>query len=144
VSQESTTPFRGIPDGTDMARVARDDAAWAAYSQAITPFVAPEFAYVDNFLPDHAGKTYRGLEGLRRALVNVAEPFEEMIYTFERIVGSGDLFVSVHRMRARARHTGISFDQPVAYIWHFRDGRIVHAQGFLDPDEALKAAGLEA
>jgi ketosteroid isomerase-like protein len=51
----------------------------------------------------------------------------------ERIVGAGERIVSIHRVKVRARHTGIEFDEPVAYIWRFRDGRVIHFQSFRDP-----------
>ena len=134
---------RASPDGTDAVQVMNDDAAWAAYADAFAPLRAPDFVYEDMAMPDHAGETYRGLEGYRRAAVTFTEPFEEMIYDLERIVGSGDRVVSIHRVRARARHTGISFDLRAAYVYRFRGGKIVHMQAFMDPDQALKAAGLE-
>ncbi len=153
MSEESTTPnpaelaalFRAaIPDGTDMAHVARDDAAWATYSQTFATLLAPDFVYEDNEMPDHVGETYRGTEGFRTAFATFTEPFEEVIYDLERIVGSGDRVVSIHRVRATARHTGISFDLQVAYVWSFRGGRVVRIRGFRDPDKALEAVGLEA
>jgi ketosteroid isomerase-like protein len=61
----------------------------------------------------------------------------------ERIVGTGDRLVSIHRLRAAAKHTGIKFDEPIAYLWAFRKGRVVRLQGFRRPAEALEAAGLE-
>jgi hypothetical protein len=92
-------------------------------------------------LPDHVGETYRGLDGLRRASAAFVEPLEEMVYDLERIVGAG--FLSIHRVRAKARHSGIVQDFRVAYIWAYRGGRPIHAQGFRDADQALKAARLE-
>jgi ketosteroid isomerase-like protein len=94
-------------------------------------------------MPDHLGETYRGFEGYRRAVATFTEPFEEMIYDLERIVGAGDRAVSMHGVRATARHTGIRFDLQAAYVLSFRGGRIAQIQGFLDPDQALKAVGLE-
>jgi ketosteroid isomerase-like protein len=132
--------------GVDVAQLVRDDAAWAEFSAAFTPLFAPDFVFEDdrNLLPDMADQTFRGLEGFRRAAETLAEPFEVMIFDLERIVGSGDRFVSIYRVRARARHSGISFDFQLAYIWSLRDGRIVHVQGgFRDLAEARKAAGLE-
>jgi ketosteroid isomerase-like protein len=130
---------RAAPDGTDLVQLVHDDAAWAAYSELL----APDVVYEDNYLPDHAAERYRGLEGYRRAAATFAEPFEEMIYDLERIVGSGDRVVSIHRVRARARQTGISFDLLAAYALRFQDGKIVHIQAFMDAQDALKAAGLE-
>jgi ketosteroid isomerase-like protein len=133
----------GFPAGLDFVRIPRDDAVWAALSRAGAPGYAPEFAYEDDFLPDHAGETYRGWDGLRRAWLGFTEPFEEMAYDVERIVGSGDRVVSIHRVQTKARHTGIVQDGRWAYVWTFRRGRLVHFRGFGDPDQALKAAGFE-
>jgi ketosteroid isomerase-like protein len=136
--------IRGFQLGSDFVRIPRDDAAWAAYSRACAPVYAPEFAYEDDFLPDHIGETYRGIDGLRRAWIGFTEPFEEMVYELERVVGSGDRVVSIHRVRSKARHTGIVQDFRVAYAWTFRGGRLSHCRAFLDAEEAaLEAAGLE-
>lgn len=133
-----------VPDGTDAVQLVRDDAAWAAYSEGFAALLAPDFVYEDSAMPDHAGETYRGTEGYRRAATSLTEPFEKMIFDLERIVGAaGNRVVSIHRVRATARKTGISFDLQAAYIWNFREGEIFRLQGFIDPDKALKAAGLE-
>ena len=135
--------IRGFQPGSYVARLPRDDAVWSAYSRAGAPLYAPEFTYEDDFLPDHVGETYRGLDGLRRAWTGFTEPFEEVGYELERIVGSGDRVVSIHRVRTKARHTGIAQDFRVAYSWTFRGGRLAHCRAFRDADQALKAAGLE-
>jgi hypothetical protein len=38
-----------------------------------------------------------------------------MTLDLERIVGTGDRLVSIHRWRAKARHTGIEFDVRLAH-----------------------------
>ena len=136
--------IRGFPAGPDFVRIPRDDVTWAAFCRAGGPTYAPEFTYEDNFLPDHAGETYRGLDGLRRAWTGFVEPFEEMAYELEGVLGSGDRVVSIHRVRTKARHTGIVQDFRVAYIWTFRAGRLIRCRGFADAEEAVKAAGLES
>jgi len=103
----------------------------------------PEVTYEDYDLPDHAGETYHGPVGVLEAMESWSEPYEEMTNELQRIVGSGDCLVAIHRFRARARHTGIEFDQPTAYVYTFRDGKIIRIQGFWDPAEALAVAGLE-
>jgi ketosteroid isomerase-like protein len=40
-------------------------------------------------------------------------------------------------------HTGIEFDEPLAYVWTFRDGKVVHFRSFRDPKQALEAVGLK-
>ena len=135
--------MRGFPAGSDFARIPREDSTWAAYSRGVAPILGREFTYEDDFLPDHAGETYRGVDGLRRAWAGWVEPFEEMAYEPVRIVDSGDRIISIHRVQTRARRTGIVQDFQAAYIWTFRDGRLIHCRGFLDADQALKALGPE-
>jgi ketosteroid isomerase-like protein len=104
----------------------------------------PEVTFEDTTLPDHVGEAYRGPEGIVRATARWMEPFERLTMELERIVGTGDRLVSIHRVQSKALHTGIEFEAPVAYIWTFRDGKVVHLRSFRDPDEALAAAGFGA
>ena len=152
VSEESAIPdlaelealYRtALPDGTDVAHIAHDDAIWDAYTQASAAIYAPDFVYEDNVMPDHHGETYRGFEGYRKAVATFTEPFAEMIYELERLVGAGDRVVLVYRVQATARQTGIRFDQKVGYVLSFRGGLISHMRAYFDPGEALRAVGLE-
>ncbi|MFL5891519.1 MAG: nuclear transport factor 2 family protein [Solirubrobacterales bacterium] len=103
----------------------------------------PHVAYEDANLPDNIGETYRGSEGILRAAERWADANETLTLELERIVGSGDRLVSIHKAHSKARHTGIEFDVTLAYAWTFRHGRIVHFQSYRDPREAFEAAGLE-
>jgi ketosteroid isomerase-like protein len=101
-----------------------------------------DVVYEDGTLPDHIGEMYRGHEGIARAAKRWVEPNEWLLVELNQIVGHGERLVSIHRVRSKARHTGIEFDAPMAYIWTFRDGKIIHFQSFREPDDALEAAGL--
>ena len=103
---------------------------------------APDFVYEDAVLPDHVGETYQGYEGVARATERWLEPFESLTVELERIVGTGDRLVSIHRVQMKARHTGIDLEGPLAYVWTFRDGKVIHLKSFSNPAEALEAAGL--
>jgi ketosteroid isomerase-like protein len=102
----------------------------------------PRVTYEDTTLPDHVGETYRGPEGVARATERWLEPYERLTIELEQIVGAGDRLVSIHRVWGRARFTGIEAEGPVAYLWTFRDGKVIHFRSYRDPDEALAAAGL--
>jgi ketosteroid isomerase-like protein len=102
----------------------------------------PDVAYEDTVLPDHFGEAYRGHEGIVRAGQRWVESSEWLLVELEEIVGAGDRLVSIHRVRSKARHTGIEFGTPLAYAWTFRDGKVIHFQSFLDPAQALAAVGL--
>jgi ketosteroid isomerase-like protein len=121
-----------------------DFAALQALSrgEADVSLLDPEVTYEDTVLPDHAGETYRGYEGLARATARWIEGLEDLTIELEQIVGGGDRLVSILRGRSRARYTDIEFETPYAYVWTFRDGRVIHFRSYLDPEEALQAAGL--
>jgi ketosteroid isomerase-like protein len=104
--------------------------------------LADEVEYEDTILPDHVGEVYRGHEGVARAMERWVEPFDELRVSNEGIIGEGDVLVSLHTMRGRAEHTGLRFDETVAYLWKFRDGRVSFFRSYWDTEAALAAAGL--
>jgi ketosteroid isomerase-like protein len=116
--------------------------AWERGEVVDMSFLDPDVVYEDENLPDHIGEAYRGHEGIVRAAKRWVEPNEWLLVELEQILGEGDRLVSIHRSRSKARHTGIEFEEPVAYVWTFRDGKVVHFQSFRKPEQALEAAGL--
>ena len=116
--------------------------AWQRGGVIDMSYLDPDVVYEDTTLPDHIGEAYRGHEGVVRAAKRWVEPSEWLLVELERIVGSGDRLVSIHRVRSKARYTGIEFDHAVAYLWTFRDGKVIHFRSHLDPEQALEAAGL--
>ena len=102
----------------------------------------PEIAYEDTILPDHVGETYHGYEGLARATERWLEPFDSLTVVLKRIVGSGDRLVSIHQVAMKAQHTGLDFEANLAYVWTFRDGKVIHLKSYWEPADALEAAGL--
>jgi ketosteroid isomerase-like protein len=102
----------------------------------------PHVVYEDENLPDHIGEAYTGHEGIVRAARRWIEPFEWLLIELEQIVDADDCLVSIHRARSKARHSGIEFDAPLAYVWAFRGGKVIHFQSFREPEQALEAAGL--
>jgi ketosteroid isomerase-like protein len=133
--QENVERLREFLTGWDLDAWTRGDAP------DMSP-LDPEVAYEDTVLPDHVGEVYHGLDGVARATKRWLEPFESLSIDLDRIVGTGDRLVSIHRVQMKARHTGIEFEGPVAYIWTFRGGKVIHFKSYSDPAAALEAAGL--
>ena len=50
--------------------------------------------------------------------------------------------MSIHEPAPEARYTGIDEEGRLAYVWTFRDGKVIHFRSYRDPGEAL--AQLEA
>jgi len=102
----------------------------------------PGVAYEDTILPDHAGETYRGFEGLIRATERWIEPFDSVSQELVTIHGAGDRCVSVHRLRMHAHHMDLDLETDVAYLWELRNGKVVYFKTFNEPGDAMTAAGL--
>ena len=116
--------------------------AWTPGSEMDMSVLDPDVTYEDSNLPDHVGEAYRGHEGIARATERWLEPYESLTIELERIVGGRDRLVSIHHARSKARYTGIEDEGQLAYVWTFRDGKVVHFRSYRDPDEALQVAGL--
>jgi ketosteroid isomerase-like protein len=120
--------------------------AWTAEAwrgaQVDVSLLDPDVNYEDTTLPDHTGETYHGHEAVIGATQRWIEHYEWLQIELEQIVDAGDRLVSVQRVRARARHTGIALDEPLAYLWTFRNGKVVHFRSYRDPEQAMEAAGL--
>jgi ketosteroid isomerase-like protein len=104
---------------------------------------APDAVYEDAVLPDHVGESYRGLDGFVRAAEAWIEPLEWLLVELDQIIDADERVVSLHRARLKMRHTEIEFESPLAYIFNFKDGKVVHHRAFVDHAEALKAVGLQ-
>ena len=102
---------------------------------------ASDAVYEDAVLPDHVGESYRGLDGVLRAARSWLEPFEWLIVELEEIIDADERVVSLHRARMRMLHTEIEFESPLAYVFTFQDGKVIHQRAFVDHAAALKAVG---
>ena len=74
-------------------------------------------------------------EGAEEAFVEVRIEVAEIRDLGERIVMTGQL-------RALGRASGARTESPIGWLLEFRNARIVRMRDFLDPDEALRAAGV--
>jgi ketosteroid isomerase-like protein len=89
-------------------------------------------------------ETYRGFDGLVRLNTQLQEIWAEWQVAPERIIPAGDdRVVSIETVRGRGRGSGLETRGRYASIWTFTDGRVSRVEVGLDPDEALKAVGLE-
>ncbi len=99
----------------------------------------PDVVFEDSAMFD---ETFRGHEGIVEAFRRWIDVFTSTRVDLIELVGEGDKAVSIHRFRATAHHTGVEVKGEYAFLWRFRDGRIVHYQSVTDPASALRAAGL--
>jgi ketosteroid isomerase-like protein len=115
---------------------------WEMRGEPDLSLLDPEVVFEDDVLPDHAGETYRGHEGVVRAARTWLEAYEQPTVELEQIVGSGDRLVSIHRFRGKGLHSGIENGGRYAYLWTFRNAKVIHFVSFRDPADALEAVGV--
>jgi ketosteroid isomerase-like protein len=85
---------------------------------------------------------YRGHDGVREFFREVRELWSEVHYEISLIEEADDRVVAVGRIRIRDRESDAESEALVGYICLMRRAKVIRIWGFLDPKEALKAAGL--
>jgi ketosteroid isomerase-like protein len=101
--------------------------------------VRPDFEIHDHELPDSA--VHRGLEGWQDWIRDWQQAFDD--YSLERLEQvelDEQRVITVHRLRARGRSSGVELERTDAQLWTFSDGRLVRMDYYPDyrgpPDAA--------
>jgi ketosteroid isomerase-like protein len=85
---------------------------------------------------------YRGHEGIRQFVRDVDEVLPQIQVELLEIRDLGERIVASGRIQARGRASGAEVESPISWVVEFRDDRVVRMRDYLDPKEALEAAGL--
>jgi ketosteroid isomerase-like protein len=85
---------------------------------------------------------YRGHGGVREMLQDLYEAFAETHVDIWEIRDLGDRLVAIGRTRARGKESGAETESPWGCVTEYKDGRAIRIRTYLDPKEALEAAGL--
>ena len=89
------------------------------------------------------GGSVRGRAGVRRWLREIDQQFDEWTLIGEEWHDAGECVVALGRIRLHGRSSGVAFDQPMGWLFEFRDGQLTRLETFAeDPGAALEAAGL--
>jgi ketosteroid isomerase-like protein len=87
----------------------------------------------------------RGPEEVLEYMREIREPWEQYDIRVERLIEVGDAGVVVFlHETAQSRYGGPALQSETAMIMKVHDRKIVEMTGYLDRDEALKAARLKA
>lgn len=86
---------------------------------------------------------YRGHEGLRQFVRDVDEVLPQLQAELLDARDLGERIVASGRLRARGRVSGAEIESPINWVVQFRNGRVIRLTDYLDPGEALEAAGLQ-
>ena len=114
---------------------------WKAERSFDPSLIDPEIEWLFIAI-DGSKESYRGIDGLNKWLGFMRETWEDLWWEPERMIDAGDLVVAFVTAHVRGRGSGIELEVPLGNLWTFRDGRAVRFEMFMEPNEALEAAGL--
>ncbi len=75
-------------------------------------------------------------------LRDLDEAFAEFQLEISEIRDLGERLVTIGHIHGRGRASGADVESPIGYIIDFKNGKAVRYRDYLDPTEALEAAGL--
>ena len=85
---------------------------------------------------------YRGHEGVREWLRDLYETLSEFQAEYPEVRDLGDRTVAIGHVRGRGRGSGAEIESPHGVVVEFKNGKAIRVRTYLDPQEALEAAGL--
>jgi ketosteroid isomerase-like protein len=129
----------GLVIATDIDVVKAMFAAFAARDLEAVLALAHADIEFNAVTGEHAGRTdpYRGHEGMRQYLRDVASVWEELRLTPREFRGYGDLVLVTGKVSARSRSRTISGS--TGWIWRVRDGKVVFGRVYLSAADATEA-----
>jgi ketosteroid isomerase-like protein len=143
MSQENVELVRRQIGDVDLARVLRDDEAWAARLAEIAPHFKPNFEFVV-LAAEGDRVTGRGFDEFRVRFLDWIEPWDTYQPNIERVLDLGDRVVVLGRDRGRMRSTERDIEGPQGLVlYSFEAGKVACVEYYFDRDEGLRAAGLD-
>ena len=85
---------------------------------------------------------FRGHDGVREMIRDLNEAFGEFQLEMPEIRDLGDRLVAIGHIRARGKGSGAETETPFALVTEIKNGKTTSVRGYLDPKDALEAAGL--
>jgi ketosteroid isomerase-like protein len=110
---------------------------------ALRPLLDPEVVWFGTRGGLDESRVMRGPDAVIAYMREISEPWSNLRFEIEETVEAGDAVVLLLREVGRSRHGGPEVQNATAMIFRVRDGRILEMTGYLDRDEALRAAGVD-
>lgn len=134
MSQENVDAFRRALEAYNRRDI-------DAFLEAFDPMVEIHPLTLAMFGPE--GTVYRGHEGIRQFIRDVDEVLPGLQVDPLEIRDLGERIVANGRLQARGRASGAEVESPIGWLVEFNEGRVIRMTDYLDPKEALEAAGLK-
>ena len=106
-----------------------------------------EMAHADlEFVPLRSqldGAAYHGGEGMRQFARDAGEEWEYLRILPDEFRAVGGEVLMLGRYDAKGRGSGMDIQFPCGWVARVRDGKLAYLRTYSDPQEALKAVGLD-
>jgi ketosteroid isomerase-like protein len=89
-----------------------------------------------------ASRTVRGLDELRSYREDWNQTLSGLTFELDEVVDHGDVVVAMGRIKGSGVGSGAVTEVPIGFVSRFRGGLVVRVEEYLNPQEALEAAGL--
>ena len=110
----------------------------------LAEIIAPDFVWdMSKFRGWPEQPAYEGIEGARSFIADWRGAWDDWQLDVEAFHDAGDKVVVAIHQRGRSKTTGMPVDMYFAQVFTLRDGKQTRMEMYADPDEALKAVGLE-
>jgi ketosteroid isomerase-like protein len=117
------------------------DLVAAQDSTALADMLDPEVVWFGTRGGLDENQVLRGPAAVLEYMREIQEPWEEFGVEIEQVIEADDGIVVFMRETGRPRHGGPEVENYTAMIFKVTEERVVEIAGYLDRDEALRAAG---
>jgi ketosteroid isomerase-like protein len=117
------------------------DLVVAQDTAALADLLDPEVVWFGTRGGLDESQVMRGPAAVLAYMLEIQEPWDEFGVEVEKVIEAGDAVVVFMRETGRGRHGGPEVQNDTAMIFKVRHERVVEIAGYLDRDEALRAAG---
>jgi ketosteroid isomerase-like protein len=108
--------------------------------EALIPFVTEDIDWAPATMSAVEGGSFHGIDGLRKFFEEWERAWTTWEVEPEEIQDLGEQVLVLGHVHAEARGSGMELDQPVAYLFGFREGLLARGATFFDHEEGRKAA----
>ena len=107
-------------------------------------FMDPEIEFRPRFqvMLEGEAAVYWGHEGVREAFRDLYGALDDITPEVSEIRDLGDRIVALGQIRVRGKGSGAEAQSAAGWVVDIKDGRAIRVVEYLDPGEALEAAGL--
>jgi ketosteroid isomerase-like protein len=89
-----------------------------------------------------AAAVVHGHAGVRELFRDLYDVLDEIQVEYPEVRDLGDRILAIGRLRTRGKGSGAETESPFCTVIDAKDGKAIRLRSYLDPKEALEAAGL--